>query len=75
MSFVGIAEVELMKWFIQKGDKVKAFDRICEVQSDKATVEITSRYDGTIITVHHAEGSIVKVSYTELVGLLRRISI
>jgi 2-oxoisovalerate dehydrogenase E2 component (dihydrolipoyl transacylase) len=58
----GIAEVELMKWFIKKGDKVKAFDRICEVQSDKATVEITSRYDGIISAVHHEEGSIVKVT-------------
>jgi len=57
----GIAEVELMKWFVQAGDKVKAFDRICEVQSDKATVQITSRYDGTISVVHYKEGDIVKV--------------
>ena len=40
---------------------MKSFDRICEVQSDKATVEITSRYDGIITTVYHEEGSIVKV--------------
>lgn len=58
----GIAEVELMKWFIKEGDVVKSFDRLCEVQSDKATVEITSRYDGKILKVHHEEGGIVKVS-------------
>ena len=40
---------------------MKAFDRLCEVQSDKANVEITSRYDGIITAVHHAEGHIVKV--------------
>ncbi len=57
----GIAEVELMKWFVKPGDNVKAFDRICEVQSDKATVEITSRYDGVIVNVLHEEGAIVKV--------------
>jgi 2-oxoisovalerate dehydrogenase E2 component (dihydrolipoyl transacylase) len=57
----GIAEVELMQWFVKQGDKIKAFDKICEVQSDKATVEITSRFDGTVATVHHKEGDIVKV--------------
>lgn len=57
----GIAEVELMKWFVKEGDIVKSFDRICEVQSDKATVEITSRYNGKIFKVYHKEGDIVKV--------------
>lgn len=57
----GIAEVELMAWFVKVGDTVRAFDKICEVQSDKATVEITSRYDGVIKAVHGTEGSIVKV--------------
>lgn len=57
----GIAEVELMQWFVKEGEQVKAFDRLCEVQSDKATVEITSRYDGTVVAVHHEEGSIVSV--------------
>lgn len=57
----GIAEVEVLKWFVKEGDKVKSFDRICEVQSDKATVEITSRYEGIVSKVHWGEGSIVKV--------------
>ena len=57
----GIAEVELMKWFVKEGEEIKAFDRLCEVQSDKATVEITSRYDGRVVSVHHEEGSIVPV--------------
>lgn len=57
----GIAEVELMAWYVKKGDKVKAFDKLCEVQSDKATVEITSRFDGIIANVYHKEGDIVKV--------------
>lgn len=40
---------------------MKAFDKLCEVQSDKATVEITSRYDGVIAELHHEVGGIVKV--------------
>jgi len=60
----GIAEVEVLKWFVKEGDSIKSFDRICEVQSDKATVEITSRYDGVIAKVYHEEGEIVKVGET-----------
>jgi len=69
----GIAEVELMKWFVKEGETINAFDRLCEVQSDKATVEITSRYAGLITKVHHAEGDIVKVGST-LVDIQQKVS-
>ena len=44
----GISEVELLQWYVNPGDTVSQFDRVCEVQSDKATVEITSRFDGVV---------------------------
>mmetsp|Transcript_31622 Transcript_31622/g.51558 ORF Transcript_31622/g.51558 Transcript_31622/m.51558 type:complete len:555 (-) Transcript_31622:221-1885(-) len=44
----GISEVELLQWFVSPGDNVAQFDRVCEVQSDKAAVEITSRFDGIV---------------------------
>lgn len=47
----GISEVELLQWFVNPGDTVSQFDRICEVQSDKAAVEITSRFDGVVETL------------------------
>lgn len=42
----GIAEVEIIRWVVKEGDKVAQFDKVVEVQSDKANVEITSRFDG-----------------------------
>lgn len=37
---------------MKPGDQVNEFDNICEVQSDKASVVITSRYNGVIKTLH-----------------------
>lgn len=42
----GIAEVEVLAWHVKEGQKISQFDKLLEVQSDKATVDITSRYDG-----------------------------
>uniref|UniRef100_A0A803MM54 Dihydrolipoamide acetyltransferase component of pyruvate dehydrogenase complex n=1 Tax=Chenopodium quinoa TaxID=63459 RepID=A0A803MM54_CHEQI len=62
----GIAECELLKWFVQEEDEVEEFQPLCEVQSDKATIEITSRYRGKISHILHAPGDIVKVGETLL---------
>ncbi len=46
---------------MQQGSRVEEFEKICEVQSDKAAVEITSRYAGMIKKLHHSVGDIVQV--------------
>ena len=46
---------------MKEGDKVNQFDPICEVQSDKASVTITSRYDGIISKLHYATDDMAKV--------------
>jgi 2-oxoisovalerate dehydrogenase E2 component (dihydrolipoyl transacylase) len=57
----GIKEVELLQWFVQPGENVRQFDRVCEVQSDKATVEITSRYDGVVLELAGGVGDMMQV--------------
>jgi 2-oxoisovalerate dehydrogenase E2 component (dihydrolipoyl transacylase) len=40
---------------------VQAFDVLCEVQSDKASVEITSPFDGILKEIYVKEGEVAKV--------------
>lgn len=57
----GIHEVELLKWYIQPGDVVQQFDNVCQVQSDKATVNISSRFDGVVTELSGHVGDMIKV--------------
>lgn len=42
-------------------DNVQSFDPLCEVQSDKASVEITSPFDGVVKEILVKEGEVAKV--------------
>ncbi|XP_034293229.1 lipoamide acyltransferase component of branched-chain alpha-keto acid dehydrogenase complex, mitochondrial [Pantherophis guttatus] len=57
----GITEVTVKEWYVKEGDVVSQFDSICEVQSDKASVTITSRYDGIIRKLHYGLDEIARV--------------
>jgi 2-oxoisovalerate dehydrogenase E2 component (dihydrolipoyl transacylase) len=57
----GITEVQILQWLVKEGDKVSEFDKIANVQSDKATVEITSPYDGVIVKLYGDVGGMIQV--------------
>ena len=43
-----IAEVTIAKWLKKDGDAVKAEDVLCEIESEKATFELTAEASGTL---------------------------
>jgi len=57
----GISEVTVKEWYVNVGDRVAEFDDICEVESDKATVTITSRFSGAVVRRHYETGGLARV--------------
>ncbi|OLN22346.1 branched-chain alpha-keto acid dehydrogenase subunit E2 [Domibacillus antri] len=60
----GIHEGEIVKWFVKPGDKVQEDDVLCEVQNDKAVVEIPSPVAGTVEEILVEEGATAIVGDT-----------
>src|SRR5699024_12410789 len=60
----GIHEGEIVKWFVSKGEDIKEDDVLCEVQNDKAVVEIPSPVEGTVENIHVDEGEVAIVGET-----------
>ncbi|KAK8844770.1 hypothetical protein IAR55_006620 [Kwoniella newhampshirensis] len=57
----GITEVEVLKWYVAEGQEVQEFDALCEVQSDKSVVELTSHKSGVVKSIKAESGTMVKV--------------
>lgn len=52
----------IANWLVKKGDKVKSGDILAEVETDKATMELESYEDGTILHIGVEAGSSVAVN-------------
>src|SRR5690625_3161666 len=57
----GIHEGEIVKWFVKEGETIQEDDPLCEVQNDKAVVEIPSPVEGTVEKIHVEEGAVAVV--------------
>jgi len=60
----GIHEGEIVKWFVKPGDEVSEDDVLCEVQNDKAVVEIPSPVKGKVLEIVVEEGTVATVGQT-----------
>jgi len=57
----GIVECEIVEWLVSEGDEVKEDQPVVEVMTDKATVEIPAKDDGTVVKLYHKKGDIAEV--------------
>ncbi|KAG1814236.1 2-oxoacid dehydrogenases acyltransferase-domain-containing protein [Suillus subaureus] len=57
----GITECEVIRWNVKELGTIQSFEPLCEVQSDKASVEITSPFDGVVKEILVKEGEVAKV--------------
>ncbi|MEI5995208.1 dihydrolipoyllysine-residue acetyltransferase [Candidatus Enterococcus mansonii] len=57
----GIAEGEIVKWFVKAGDTINEDDTLLEVQNDKSVEEIPSPVTGTVKNIVVPEGTVANV--------------
>ena len=64
----GIAEVELVHWYVKPGDVVAEEQILADVMTDKANVEIPSNVAGKVIALNGKPGDVIAVG-TEIIRL------
>ena len=64
----GIAEVELVAWYVKPGDTVAEDQTLADVMTDKATVEVPSPVVGTVIALGGKIGEVMAVG-SELIRI------
>ncbi len=57
----GVAEGEVVRWFVREGETVAEDAPLVSVLTDKANVEISSPKGGKVLKIHAQEGEKVKV--------------
>lgn len=62
----GVHEGELVKWKVKEGDQVGYDQSLCEIMTDKATIEIPSAFKGKVAKLEAQEGQTVHVGQVML---------
>src|SRR3954454_5410379 len=57
----GLTEGEILQWLVAVGDTVTVNQRLCEVETAKAAVELPSPYAGTVTELLFEPGTTVDV--------------
>jgi pyruvate dehydrogenase complex dihydrolipoamide acetyltransferase long form len=57
----GVAEGEIVAWLVAEGDPVHEDQPLCEVMTDKVTVEVPSPQSGRLVKQVYPQGSVVPV--------------
>lgn len=57
----GIAEAEIVAWHVKVGDRIEEDDRVADMMTDKATVEMESPVSGIVVEVAGAEGEVIAI--------------
>ncbi|MFM2422083.1 MAG: hypothetical protein RL291_613 [Pseudomonadota bacterium] len=64
-----VTEATIGKWFKKAGDAVKADEPLCELETDKVTVEVPAPANGVLSEIKAQQGQTVAVG--ALIGLLK----
>ena len=56
-----VVEGEILKWLVEEGDAIALEQPLCEVMTDKVTVELPSPFEGTLHKRMANEGDVVAV--------------
>ena len=54
-------EVQITQWYVEEGAPIEEWGNICEVQSDKASVDISSKYTGVLKKIHFQRDQVAQV--------------
>ncbi|HEY4278255.1 MAG TPA: biotin/lipoyl-containing protein [Conexibacter sp.] len=57
----GLVEARVVTVLVAEGQEVKRFDPILEVETDKATVDLSAPWSGTVQAIHVEVGEYVEV--------------